>query len=196
MHKLLSFLAAPLLASAGCGDCKPVEPTADERAWVDVYRPGQQLTFRSNRGATNVLTMQPLKQMRSNQDCNKLESGYYQPLRLTLILQSATNYGGPDNPSFTLQLDKTSPERPATLLFNLAGLLGENSDVPGGKVFKLVPAPVTLSNGRSFPAAYAIRNGQNAIYLRGSQLRAAYWDRQAGLLRYELASGEVFDLAQ
>ncbi|GAB3836311.1 hypothetical protein [Hymenobacter jeollabukensis] len=194
MRKLLSFLA-PLIASTGCGDCVPVEPTPDERAWVEVYRPGQQITFRSNRGATNVLTMQPLKEMRSNQDCNKLESGKYQPLRLTLVLQSATNHGGPENPSWSLQLDKTSPERPATLLFNLAGLLGDNSDVPGGKVFKLLPAPVTLSNGRSFPAAYAIRNGQNAIYLRGSQLRAAYWDQRAGLLRYELESGEVFDLA-
>ncbi|RTQ49239.1 hypothetical protein EJV47_13925 [Hymenobacter gummosus] len=195
MRKLLAFLSPLLAAATGCGDCTPVEPTADERAWVGAYQPGQQLTFRSNRGATNVLTMEAIKEMRSNQDCNKLESGPYQPLRLTLILSSATNYGGEQGPSFTLQLDKTTPEREATLLFNLAGLLGNKSDVPGGKVFTLLPAPVTLAGGRSYPNAYAIRNGQNAIYLRGSQLRAAYWDQRAGLLRYELETGEVFDLA-
>ncbi|OON70893.1 hypothetical protein [Hymenobacter sp. CRA2] len=195
MHKLLSLLSPLLAATAGCGDCIPVDLTAAERAWVAAYQPGQQVTFRSNRGATNTLTVQPLKEWHTNQDCNQLESGKYQPIRVTLALLSATNYGGPEHPSFSLVVDKTDPERAATLSFNLAGLLGDKSDVPGGPVFKLLPAPVTLSSGRRFPQAYAIRNGQNAIYLRGSQLRAAYWDQQAGLVRYELTSGEVFDLA-
>ncbi|MBF9222390.1 hypothetical protein [Hymenobacter ruricola] len=192
---MLSLLLSPLLATAAaCGDCVPVELTAEERTWVEVYHPGQQITFRSNRGATNVLTAQALREFHDNQNCNQLEAGKYQPLRATLALQSATNYGGPDNPGFSLLVEKTSPKHPATLLFMLAGLLGTKSDVPGGPVFKLLPAPLTLAGGRSFPKAYALRNEQNAIYLRGSQLRAAFWDQRAGLLRYELASGEVFDL--
>jgi hypothetical protein len=194
MRKLLAFLSPLLAAAAGCGDCVPVDLTPEEQAWVGAYQPGQQLTFRSNRGSTNTFTVQPLLEARSNQDCNQLESGKYQPIRVTLVLKSATDYGGPDNPSWSLLMDKTNPERPATLLFNLAGLLGDKSDVPGGSVFKLLPAPLTLASGRQFPQAYALRNGGNAIYLRGSQLRAAYWDQRAGLLRYELASGEVFDL--
>ena len=194
MHKLLFYLAPLLAATAACGDCEPVSLTPDERAWVGAYRPGQQVTFRSNRGATNVFTVLPLKEWHTNQDCNVIESGRYQPIQVTLSLQSATTYGAPEQTSFSLMVEKTTPKRVATLAFSLAGLIGDKSDMPGGKVFKLVPAPVTLASGRSFPSAYAIRNGQNAIYLRGSQLRAAYWDQRAGLVRYELASGEVFDL--
>ena len=59
---------------------------------------------------------------------------------------------------------------------------------------KLVPEAVTLAGGRSYPQAQRLRNGENGtIYMSTTQLRAAWWDRQAGLLRYELASGEVFD---
>lgn len=195
MRQSLALLA-PLVAIAGCGDCVPVALLPEERAWVRAYQPGQQVTFHSNRGATNVLAAQPLKEWYSNQNCNKLESGRYQPIRSTLVLASATNYGGTDHPSFSLILEKTSPDQPATLLFNLAGLLADKSDVPGGPVFKLVPAAVTLAGGASFPSAYAMRNGENAIYLRGSLLRTVYWDQKAGLIRYELVSGEIFDLVK
>jgi hypothetical protein len=197
MPKLLSILS-PLLALAGCGDCVPVDLTPDERAWVSAYKPGQRLTFRSNRGASNVLTVQPLKEWHDNENRNPIESGNYQPIRSTLVLTSAASYSS-ESPSFSLLAYKTSPKIPAQLSFDLAGLLCQSSDPPGSprpKLVKLVPQPVTLANGRSYPAAHLMRNGQNGtIYLRGSQLRAAWWDQHAGLLRYELASGEVFDLA-
>jgi hypothetical protein len=196
MPKLLSLLS-PLLALAGCGDCIPVDLTPGERAWVSAYQPGQRVTFRSNRGATNVLTMQPLKEWHDNQDCNKLESGKYQPIRTTLVLTSAAAYGD-DSPSFSLLAYKTSPDHPAQLTFTLAGLLCQATDPPGSpnpKLVKLQPQAITLPGGRSYPAAQLMRSGQRGtIHLGISQLRAAWWDQQAGLLRYELASGEVFDL--
>ena len=71
MPKLLSFLS-PLLALVGCGDCVPVDLTPDERAWVSAYQPGQRVTFRSNWGATNVLTALPLKEWHDNQNCNPI----------------------------------------------------------------------------------------------------------------------------
>ncbi|HEX8330092.1 MAG TPA: hypothetical protein VF629_21330 [Hymenobacter sp.] len=195
MHRLL-LLLSPLLALTGCINCTPVVLTPAEKVWASVYEAGQQVRFRSNRGASNVLTALPRKEFYENQDCNWMESGKNQPLRTIVALTSAVDHGGGDHQSFSLVVYKTSPTRPATLLFDLAGLLGNLSDVPGGPVFKLLPAPLTLASGRRYPGAYAIRNGANAIYLRGSQLRAAYWDPQAGLLRYELASGEVFDLVE
>ena len=121
MPKLL-LLLAPLLALVGCGDCVPVNLTSDERAWVAAYQPGQQVTFRSNRGATNVLTAQALEEWHDNQDCNQLEAGKYQPIRSTLVLTSATNYGG-DASSFLLLAYKITPDHPAQLTFTLAGLL-------------------------------------------------------------------------
>ena len=198
MTKLLPFLSL-LAVATGCGDCEPVNLTPDERAWVGAYQPGQRLTFRSNRGATNVFTVQPLKEWHDNQDCNQLESGKYQAIRSTLILTSAASYGEPGQASFSLQLYKTYPDKPARLTFDLAGLLCQDSDPPGGpipRLVKTVTQPLTLPGGRRYSAAQLMRNGLNGtIYLRGSQLRSAYWDRQAGLLRYELADGEVFNLA-
>jgi hypothetical protein len=197
MPKLLSILS-PLLALAGCGNCVPIDLTPDERAWVSAYQPGQRLTFRSNRGATNVLTMQPLKEWHDNENCNWLESGNYQPIRSTLILTSAAAYGS-SNPSFSVLAYKTSPDHPVQLTFDLAGLLCQATDPPGGpnpRLVKLTPATITLSGGRSYPAAQLLRSGQlGTIHLGSSQMRAAWWDQHAGLLRYELASGEVFDLA-
>ena len=156
------------------------------------------MTFRSNRGATNVLTAQALKEWHDNENCNPIESGNYQPIRSTLALNSGTIYGSTDHPSFSLLAYKTSPDIPAQLNFDLGGLLCQATDPPGStrpRLVKLVPQPVTLASGRRYPAAQLMRNGQNGIiYLRGSQLRAAWWDQHAGLLRYELESGEVFDL--
>jgi hypothetical protein len=197
MTKLLSFLSS-LLALAGCGDCIPITLTPDERAWASAYQPGQRLTFRSNRGATNVLTMQPLREWHDNENCNWLESGNYQPIRSTLILTSTTAYGS-SNPSFSVLAYKTSPDHPAQLTFDLAGLLCQATDPPGGpnpRLIKLAPQALTLPGGRSYPAAQLIRSGEHGtIHLGNSQIRAAWWDQRAGLLRYELASGEVFDLA-
>lgn len=198
MPKLLSFLS-PLLALAGCGDCVPVDLTPGERAWVSAYQPGQQVAFRSNRGTTNVLTAQPLKEWHDNQDCNKLESGKYQPIRSTLVLTSATAYGS-NSPSFSLLVYKTSPDRPAQLTFMLAGLLCQATDPPGSpnpRLIKLQPQAITLASGRPYPHAQLMRSGQReTIHLGNGQLRAAWWDQHAGLLRYELANGEVFDLAE
>lgn len=194
MLKLLSFLSPLLAATTGCGDCVPVNLTPDERAWVSVYRPGQQLRFRSNRGATNTMTVQPLKEWHDNQNCNPIESGNFQLIRSTLVLTSATSYGGTQHPSLSLFLYKTSPQYPAQFNWDLAGLLLKGSDLKTGKQAQLIPQFITLASGRSFPNAQLLRNGQNAMYLKGSLMRAAYWDKQTGLLRYELESGEVFDL--
>lgn len=184
---------------AGCGgSCEPVDLTPSERAWVTVYQPGQSLTFRSNRGGTNVLTVQPLKEWHDNQDCNPIESGNYQPIRTTLVLASASSYGS-ESPSFSLLAYKTNPAYPAQLTFDLAGLLCQASDPPGSpnpRLVKLTPEAVTLPGNRHYPAAQLIRTGQHGTINMGTtQLRAAWWDQRAGLLRYELASGEVFELA-
>lgn len=196
MVKLLSFLSL-LAAATSCGDCEPVSLTPSERAWVSAYRPGQQVTFRSNRGATNVLTAQPLKEFHDNQDCNQLESGKYQAIRSTLVLTSATAYSSA-SPSFSLLAYKTYPDHPAQLTFTLADLLCQATDPPGSpnpRLIKLDPEAITLAGGHRYPTAQRMRSGQHGtIHMGNSQLRAAWWDQQAGLLRYELASGEVFDL--
>ena len=197
MNKLLSFMTL-LTTVTGCGDCEPVSLTPSEQAWVSAYQPGQRLTFRSNRGATNVFTVQPLTEFHDNQNCNQFEAGKYQPIRTTLSLASATDYGGTGGAGFSLLAYKIRPTYPAQLTFTLGGLLCQATDPPGSsnpRLVKLLPQAVTLASGRSYPEAQLIRSGeQGTIHMGTSQLRAAWWDRQAGLLRYELASGEVFDL--
>lgn len=196
MPRLL-LLLSPLLALAGCGECVPVSLTPAELAWVAAYQPGQQVHFRSNRGAATVFTAQPLKEWHDNQNCNQLEVGKYQAIHSMLVLEPATNYGGDQAASFSLSAYKMLPEQPIELSFTLAGLLCPSSDPPGSPhpaLIKLVPEAITLANGRRYPQAQRVRSGEQGTISQGtSQLRAAWWDRQAGLLRYELASGEVFD---
>jgi hypothetical protein len=144
-----------------------------------------------------VLTVQPLKEWHDNENCNWLESGNYQPIRSTLILTSAAAYGSSAS-SFSVLAYKTSPDHPVQLTFDLAGLFCQATDPPGApnpRLIKLIPQGITLPGGRSYPAAQLLRSGEHgAIHLGNSQMRAAWWDQRVGLLRYELASGEVFDL--
>jgi hypothetical protein len=57
----------------------------------------------------------------------------------------------------------------------------------------LIQEPCVLSTGKTYPAAYVFRDGQNAKNYGMSRLKAFHWDKQAGLVRYELADGEVFE---
>jgi hypothetical protein len=114
------------------------------------------------------------------------------------VLTSATAYSS-GSPSFSLLAYKTYPDHPAQLTFTLADLLCQATDPPGSpnlRLVKLTPEAITLASGHRYPAAQLMRSGQRGtIYMGNSQLQAAWWDRRASLLRYELASGEVFDLA-
>lgn len=192
MKKLLSFL--PFLLT-GCGACEEVSLPAEERAWFAPYpRAGETITFRSNRGRTVTAVVQPPKEWHTNQDCNKLESGNYQPIFVQLTLVPTEKYND-SNLSFSVNIRKHNPEKPGFLTFDMAGLQCGTSTQPGTPTAKLMPQPVTLSNGASYPAAYVFRNGQNCTSYSNARLQAFYWDKQAGLIRYELTDGEVFDLA-
>ncbi|MCC3160513.1 hypothetical protein LJ737_24970 [Hymenobacter sp. 15J16-1T3B] len=191
MHRLLSFL--PLLL-VGCGDCQEVHLTPEERAWFADYRPGATLTFRSNRGGSATFTVLPRQEWYENTNCNKLESGPYQPIFSQLVLRPAVSYSAQFR-DFVLNIRKTNPERAGLLTFSAAGLDGTTDALLGKPTATLRQQACTLSSGQSYPAAYVFRQGQNATAYGNSRVRAFYWDKAAGLIRYELADGEIFDLA-
>ncbi|RAK70618.1 hypothetical protein [Hymenobacter edaphi] len=191
MKKLLSFL--PLLLT-GCGDCEDVHLTPEERAWFADYQQGTTLTFRSNRGATNTLTVQPRQEWYENKPCNKLESGPYHFIFSQVVLRPASAYDEKHR-DFVLNIRKTHPERPGLLTFSAAGLDGTTDALPGKPTATLQQQVCTLSSGKTYPAAYVFRQGQNATNYGNGRMQAFYWDKTDGLIRYELADGEIFDLA-
>ncbi|MCB2407920.1 hypothetical protein [Hymenobacter lucidus] len=192
MKKLLSFL--PLLL-AGCGPCQEIILSPPERAWLAAYQPGEKITFRSNRGRTNTLTMLPPKEWHENTDCNRLESGNYQPIFSQIILQSATVYNA-RNPYFLVTMRKNNPDRPGYLTFSMAGVECGTAAEEGQPTSKLQQRSCTLTTtGQVYPRAYFFQDGQNATHYGTGPVRAFYWDRQAGLIRYDLADGETFELA-
>ncbi|MBO2011121.1 hypothetical protein [Hymenobacter negativus] len=190
MKKLLSFLS---LLTAGCGSCEQVSLTPDERAWFPTQPEGATITFRSNRGNANTMTLQKQREWYENTDCNKLESGSYQPINVQRGLKSATQYD-PKLPYFSVSINKTRPDRPGRLVFSISGL---EYPLPSGQKIGptdvLVQEPCKLTTGKSYPAAYVFRDGQNARNYGTGRLRAFHWDKQDGLIRYELADGEVFE---
>jgi hypothetical protein len=190
MKKLLSVLS---LLTAGCGTCEQVRLTPGERAWFPAHPKGTPIAFRSNRGDSNTMTFLEQREWFSNTDCNKLESGSYQPIHVQFGLESATRYDD-KLPHFSISVDKIRPDVPARLQFSIAGL---EYPLPSGRKIGptdvLVQEPCTLSSGKTYPAAYVFRDGQNAMNYGTGRMKVFHWDKQAGLIRYELADGEVFE---
>jgi len=192
MKKLLSFL--PLLLT-GCGTCEEVSLSPEERALFAGYQEGTRLTFRSNRGHSNSFTVLPRQEWHENTRCNTPEAGRYQPIFTQLVLRPATPYDDKHR-DFVVNMRKSNPQRPGQLAFSFAGLDCTTASQPGEPTAKLVLQPCTLTTtGQAYPAAYVFRQGQNATNYGNGQLRAFYWDKQAGLIRYELADGEIFERA-
>jgi hypothetical protein len=190
MNKVLSLLA---LLAAGCGTCEPVQLTPEERAWFPAHPKGTTISFRSNRGNSNNMTLLEQREWLGNTDCNKLEEGNYQPIHVQYGLESATRYD-PKRPYFSIVADKIRPDVPARLQLSIAGL---DYPLPAGQKIGptdvLVPEPCRLSTGKNYPAAYVFRDGQNAKNYGTGRMKSFHWDKQAGLVRYELADGEVFE---
>jgi hypothetical protein len=191
MRKLLSLLG--LLVSA-CSPCTKLPLSAEDRVWVAAYpRVGQEVTFRSDQGHVATYTVADRVETYNNQDCNWLEVGADQPAHFHVTLRpTAFPQGGAHD--LTLYVVKWSAQQPAQLDFRLAGLEAYFHERDDHHHFRLQPRPCTLASGQRFPQAYYFEAGRNAIGYGAAQLRACYWDPQAGLLRYELPSGEVFDL--
>ncbi|MFD1466704.1 hypothetical protein ACFQ48_00595 [Hymenobacter caeli] len=191
MRKFLSLLF-PLLA--GC-TCQEVVLTPDERAWLAAYAPGAVVAFRSNRGATNTLTVQPRQEWHENTDCNYLEAGPYQPIFSQIVLRLGTQYDD-KNRDLVVNLHKITPKIPGDLKFYLAGLECTTPAQLGAPGAKLARQACTLATtGKTYPDAYVFRNGSNGTNRGNQRMQAFYWDKQDGLIRYELADGEVFDRA-
>lgn len=190
MKKILPFFA---LLTSSCGNCEEISLLPEERAWFAPYPDGTQVSFRSNRGRSNTFTMRKRQEWHTNTDCNRLESGPYQPIFVQVVLTPAQPYPG-QHQGFVLNMRKNHPDRPGYLQFDMAGLSCGTPALPGPPDYKLRPQPCTLADGRTFPAAYAFREGQNSTGYGNCPLRAFFWDQQAGLIRYELTNGEVFDL--
>lgn len=192
MRKLLPLF--PLLL-AGCGPCEQISLAPDERAWFPARAVGEEIHFRSNRGHTNTMTQLKQREWYENTDCNKLESGAYQPINVSTGLSSAAQYDA-KLPYFSVSINKTRPDRPGRLVFSIAGL---EYPLPSGQKIGptdvLVQEPCTLRNGKTYPATYVFRDGQNAKNYGTGRLRTFYWDKQDGLIRYDLADGEVFERA-
>ncbi|MFD1874890.1 hypothetical protein [Hymenobacter bucti] len=191
MKKLLPLLV--LLASA-CNPCTKLPLSADDRAWTGAYpRVGQEIAFRSDRGHAATYRVAERVDTYNNLDCNWLEIGSDQPahFHLTLRLTAFPQGGARD---LTLYVVKWSAQQPAQLDFRMAGLEAYFHERDDHHHFRLLPRACTLASGQRFPQAYYFEAGRNAIAYGAPPLRAWYWDPQAGLLRYELIDGEVFEL--
>jgi len=95
----------------------------------------------------------------------------------------------------TLYVVKWSAQQPARLDFRMAGLEAYFHAADDHQRFRLQLRACILASGQRFPQAYYFEAGRNALAYGTPPLRAWYWDPQAGLLRYELPDGEVFELA-
>ncbi|GAB3637362.1 hypothetical protein GCM10027422_29520 [Hymenobacter arcticus] len=190
------FLSIPLLAllASACSPCTKLPLSAADRVWTAAYpRVGQEVAFRSNLGNTATYTVAERVDTYNNLDCNWLEIGSDQPAHFHVTLRpTAFPQGGAHD--LTLYVLKWSAQQPAQLDFRLASLEAYFHEKDDHHHFRLRPRPCTLASGQHYPQAYYMEEGRNAIAYGTTDFRACYWDSQAGLVRYELPSGEVFDL--
>ena len=193
MRKLLSFFS--LLASA-CSPCYKLPLSVDDRTWTAAYpQVGQVLTFRSNQGHTTTFTVAERVDTYTNLDCNWLEIGLKQPAHFHVTLRPAAfpRGGGHD---LVLYVVKWGHRQPANLDFRMGGLEAYFYEEHVRHDFQLQTRACTLASGRHYPQAYYFEAGRNAIDYGVAQMRAFYWDKQDGLVRYELPGGEVFELSK
>jgi hypothetical protein len=187
--KQLSVLILTLMLLNSC-NCVETHLTKEEKEWFSVYKKGQNLVFKSNKGNLDTILIAEKTETHNNKDCNYFGIGSTQPhvMFITLKPKICHNESYCDGEMF---ISKDQVDEKCFPSFSFLGLL-EKSELKN-----TTPKPQRIklnSTNKTYSQVYCFEEGINADNYGNNYLKSFYWDKKEGLIRYEAHDGEVFEL--
>jgi len=171
-------------------NCVETHLTVDEKSWFSVYEKGQKIIFKSNRGNIDTIEVAEKIETHGNKDCNWIEMGRIQEHIMYIELKTKVchNYSYCDA---EISISKDSEDKNAFPSFRIFGLYFS-------KLYqKIEPQIVSVklvNSNKIYSSTYHFESGVNADGYGIDCPKSFYWDKNEGLIKYELNDGEVFEL--
>jgi len=167
-----------------CG-CIQTDLSKSERKWCSAYTYGSVVIFKSNFGNIDSLKVTELEEGITNEDCNRLVGKTQQNyIAVKLKLKKCKD----ENCDIQIAIYKKKVDKIAFPFFNVFGL-EYDPIIQKNKLFK---RKVILSNTNKTYDCYTFKDSINARSY--GSIKAFDYSIENGIVRYETAKGEVFEL--
>jgi hypothetical protein len=170
--------------------CKQVNLTENEKQWLDPYEKGDLLVFKSNLGNIDTIVVTKKVNFYTNENCEWFTIGDTQNQGINIDLKPKKCH----NKSYCegeISIIKSTVEKDTAPFFRIFGLeFSKNTS-------HLIKREIILStNGKVYNSAYLFQEGLNADNYGNNYMKSFIWDKKDGLIRYESADGEIFEIAK
>ena len=192
---IISLLIFSLSACFNNTDCKQLLVTTKEKSWFRVYQSGEKVLFKSDRNHIDTFIVG--KQIDSYTICNKFELGAYQYNYVSLSLK-ASNCHGMSKQSFqcgfSLSFTKEHQTEKDKDCFKKMYVFDLYTDELTSMDSVLKETVNSEVSGRRYQT-YLFINGKGTDDINGgvATVQSFNWSKEHGLIRYELATGEVYE---
>ncbi len=184
--KKIFFLVFIMLYSC---NCRQVDLKDSEKEWLNPYKRGDILVFKSNRGNVDTLFVTEKNEFFTNEYCEWFTIGNTQNQGINIDLKSNICH----NESYCeseISIIKSNIDKETAPFFRIFGL--EFSDV----ISKLIKQKVVLSTtGKIYNNSYLFQSEVNANNYGNNYLKSFFWDKKDGLIKYESNDGEIFEIS-
>ena len=188
MKFIIYFLSILLFSSC----CKKVELSENEKEWVHPYLKGDTIYFQSNKGNIDTIVVIDKTEYYTNSKCNWFELGNIQNQGINIELKPSICR----NEAYCegiISIVKDETEETSLPFFRIFGLEYSTSSIST----KLIIENVKLSStNKTYNSCYLFQSKMNANDYGDVFLKSFYWNKKAGLIKYESISGEIFELAK
>lgn len=188
-NKIAILLIALQIILNSC-NCVETQLTKEEKEWFSVYKKGQAIIFKSNYGNLDTIVVTEKSEFHGNKDCNWLEVGTIQNHMMHMVFKSKDCRNKSDCEG-RIEISKDKMDEKSFPFFRIFGL--EYAPASQKNTLKQRSIKLTTTN-KIFSASYYFEDKVNANSYGSNYLKSFYWDKNAGLIRYEKNDGEIFEL--
>ncbi|WP_128414662.1 hypothetical protein [Flavobacterium sp. Root901] len=168
--------------------CKQVNLTKNEKEWLNPYKKGDILIFKSNLGSIDTVKVIDKTEFITNENCQWLTIGDTQNQGINIDLKPNICH----NKFYCkgeVSIIKSNVDDETAPFFRIFGLeFSKNVD-------RLIKRKVVLSTtGKVYKSAYLFQDKINADNSGNNYMKTFFWDKIDGLIKYESNDGEIFEV--
>lgn len=187
MKKYTLVLIVAILYSC---TCRQVNLTKNEMQWLDPYKKGDLLIFKSNKGNIDTILVSDKEEFYTNEKCQWFTVGDTQKQGINIDLKPTICH----NESYCegeISIIKSNVDDETAPFFRIFGLEFSKS------VAQLIKQKVVLSTtGKVYDSAYLFQDEINADNYGNNYMKLFFWDKEDGLIKYESNDGEIFEISK
>ncbi len=185
LNHIFYMILLSVVFLTSCNNCEKLHLTQNEKEFVNNFKRGQRLFYKSNNGNTDMLEVTDTSNAFT--PCNKFELSEYQ-YETYLVRSTFKSHNGYDgkNCLITLTKNKKTAIEPEIIVAGLGSIENSFQRPP------LIPIDTTLEGVKYNSLYYFRRNDNTEIYGQQDYLKNFFWDKHSGLVAYTTINDEVF----